>query len=270
MFKYVNKYCGIIMNVKNIIERIGKNRLIHWILLFSIGLFCVGVFEFFYIWFFRYQIEGYLKFCLDYSFKDFIIEFIQVYSVLFVPLLSFIGFKYKNSKKFNSKKVKILMIMLLIAFFYLCMFFYKIYVFYEWIFLFMFIFTLISLKFNNIFALSFSYLSFYSANMLFEFQGLNFLKSFGTLTAYILVFGIFSLTLLKLKIKMDLKIITSFIPIIFLWIYSFQDWQLKNFTVNDIYFARLYTLPFFIVITLKIYVKYNKKGYFTYQKHSNP
>ena len=250
-------------NLLNIIKKVGKNRINRWMLLFSISLFCVGIFEFFYIWFFRYQISGYSRFVWNYGFRDFVVQFMQVYSVLFIPLLSYVGFKYRNSIKFNSKKIKIIINLLLIFIFSLFIYFYHAYAVWEWVFLFMPIFILISSKFNCIFALSFSYLSFYGANMLFEMQGLTFLKSLGTSLSYILVFGILAFILYNLKIKINYKIILSFIPVIFLWILYFPIWQSENF--NKIYpphdlYVRLFTFPFYIIIALTIYFNQRKYG----------
>jgi hypothetical protein len=258
------------MILNNIINKIGRERLIHWVFLFSLSLFCVGLFEFFYLWVFKYQIDGYLKFAGNYNFNNFIVQFIQVYSVLFIPLLSFIGFKYRNSIKFNGKKLKVFSILFLIGLFSGLIYSYHSYGVWEWVFLFMPIFIIISLKYSVLFAFSFSYLGFYSANMLFEFQGLNFLKSSGTLLSYILVFGIFIFTLYKLKIKLipieQLIVYLSFIPIVVMWIIFFPIWQLpitefyKVYIPYDLY-VRLFTFPFYITISLVIYFtkgKYDK------------
>jgi len=265
MFKYINKGYYLIMFLENMINKIGRDRVIHWILLSLISLFCVGIFEFFYIWFFRFQLVNYSRFVGNYGFIDFIVQFIQVYSVLFIPLMVFLGLKYRNSIKFNNKKIKILVNLLIIFVFSLLIYFYHGYGVWEWVFLFIPIFILISSRFNLIFAFSFSYLSFYFANMLFEFQGLNFLKNFGTLLAYILVFGIFILVLSRLKIKIDKSIIISFIPIILFWIYTFPIWQLKGKDFTNAYlpidlYSRLFMFPFFIIVTLQIYFIHRKHG----------
>jgi len=221
-----------------------------WIFEASLSLFCVGVFEFFYIWLNRYQIVDYSGFAFDYSFRTFLIQFMQVYSPLFIPLFIFLGLKYRNSLKLNIKKIKILT-----NFFILCFFSLLTYIFYpsficEWIFLFSIVFVLVSSRFNLLFAFSFSYLSFYCANMLFEMEGLHFLYSFGTLLSYILIYGIFILVLFKLKIEIDEFVILSSVPILFLWM---------NYNLINGVYVRLFTFPFFIVVALKIY--FNCRNY---------
>lgn len=255
------------MRINDIIEKIGKDKIIHWILLFSIGLFCVGIFQFFYIWMFKFQLENYLNFAIDYSFKTYVIMFTQVYSVLFIPLLCFIGFKYKDSDKFNSVKYKGLILIFLLFIFNLCAFYFKFPLFLlEWGILFTLIYTIISFKFNPIFSLSFSYLCFFGANMLFEMQGINFFYGIGTNLAYIVVFGITYFILYKLKLENKKYILISFLPILFMWIYYYNIWELAydsalfyNTYIHTHYYIRLFTFPFYITISLIIYFTYRKK-----------
>lgn len=251
------------MKLEKMFNKLGEKNVNRWILEFCVSLFCVGIFEFFYIWLTRYENINYLKFTNNYTLTSFLVQFVQVYSVLFIPIIIYFGFKYRNSTKLNGKKMKILVNLLIIFVFSLLVYFYHSYGLWQWTFLFIPIFILISLRFNLIFAFSFSYLSFYSANMLFEFQGLNFIKNFGTLLSYIFVLGIFILILYKLKIKIDSHVIMSFLPIIFLWVYTYPIWQLKgkNFSIYlkpiDLY-IRLFMFSFFIIIALKVYFAHKK------------
>ena len=103
-------------------------------------------------------------------------------------------------------------------------FIYKFDVIAEWIFLFMIIYIIMILKFNIVFSLSFSILCFQVANMLWEMGELN-IYYFGTILSYILVYSIFIFVLYKLKIKINLPIILSFIPILFSWIYYYPIWR---------------------------------------------
>lgn len=251
---------------ENTINKLGKKNIDRWIIEFVAMLFCVGIFEFFYIWINRYSLVGYSAFVGSYELRDYFVQFIQVYGVLFIPLISYLGFKYRNSNNFNTKKIKTAFTIFLISLFSYLIFSYHNYGVWEWSFLFISIFIIILLKFNVVFAMSFSWLSFYMANMFFEFQGLNFLYSFGTLLSYILVFGIYILILIELKIKVTKNIFFSFIPTVFMWIYFYPIWSLhgKDFTLTylpyDLY-VRLLTFPFFLTISIIIY--------FTYRKHTN-
>ena len=112
------------MSIKNIIDKIGMKRISHWTLLACISLFLVGLFQLVLFWslktyvkstyFWQTQTQIFNAFS-PYSFMGFLVWFIQVYSVLFIPLMVYIGFKYKNS--INNKKIRIFSISFLIGLF---------------------------------------------------------------------------------------------------------------------------------------------------------
>lgn len=235
-----------------------NKNLNRWILEFCVMLMFVGIFEFFYIWTFKFN-------WANNNFTLFMIQFVQVYSVLFIPIISYLGFKYRNSLKYNSKNSKLFFNILLILVFSVLVYFYHPYGLWQWSFLFIGVFALTSIKYNSIFALSFSFLSFVGANMLFEFQGLDILKSGGTLLSYILVFGIYILILYKEKVKIDYRITISLILLVIYWIYTFPIWSLdtKDFFVyylrDDIdLVVRLFTFPLMLSVAIRLYLSKNR------------
>ena len=215
------------MQIKKLIEKIGKKRLNNWLLFFCIGLALNGFMQFIYLWFNQRWVIS--TWCWKYqtgisglTFSTYLIWFIQVYSVLFIPLIVFLGFKFKS--KFDFKKINYLSIFVLIFIFFIFGLLFKNIELIQWIYLFMVIYVIMILaKFNIVFSLSFSYLCFYSANMLWEMAEIN-ITSFGTTLSYILVYGILIFVLYKLKVlilKNFLSLCVSFIPILFLWIYYY-------------------------------------------------
>ena len=272
MFKYINKCYGISMRIKDIIEKIGKKRIDNWIFIFCLGLTSDGIFQFIYFWF---QGTSWVKSTAYWinegsgyngiSFSNYLVWFTQVYFCLFIPLIVYLGFKYKNI--FNGKKIKGFSVFSLSCLFIFLTMNFHMPILIEWISLFMIIYIIMILKFNIVFSLSFSILCFQVANMLWEMGELN--TQYGTILSYILVYSIFIFVLYKLKVKINLPIILSFIPVLFSWIYFYPLWHawsthnIINYTdeINKFspYF-RLFVFPFLIIITLQIYFNHRKYG----------
>jgi hypothetical protein len=190
--------------------------------------------------------------------------------VLFIPLIVYLGFKYKN--KLKSKKIRLFSLILLSVFFIymyeIIMFTFKMTILYEWIFLFMIIYLIMILRFSVVFSLSFSILSFQVANMLWEMAEIN-IHFIGTILSYIMVYSIFFFVLYRLKIKINLPIILSSIPMFFSWIYLFSLW--RAWSTNNIFkytnqinsyspYFRLAVFPFLIIVTVTVYFKSQKYG----------
>lgn len=263
------------MKPKEIIDRIGKKRINTFVLMFSLGLFYDGLIQFIIFWFrgdwiksTAYWINEGSGFNGINSFSNYLVWFTQVYFCLFIPLIIYLGFKYKNS--FKGIKIKIFSVFILSFLFIFLAINFSMSILIEWIFLFMAIYCIMILRFNVIFSLSFSILCFQVANMLWEMAELNIFY-FGTILSYILVYSIFIFVLYKLKVKVNLPIILSFIPILFSWIYFFPIW--RAWSTKDIFiymsqineysiFFRLFVFPFFIIVALEIY--------FINRKHSKP
>jgi hypothetical protein len=263
---------GVIMKFKEVIERIGRERINYWVFLTSIALAFDGLFQFIFFWVkmnwlkstIYWTIEG-SGYAYVNSFLNYLIWFTQIYFCLFIPLIVYLGFKYRNS--FNGKKIKIFSVFILSFLFVFFEIKFAIPVFSEWIFLFIIIYTIMILKFSVVFSLSFSILCFQVANMLWEMAEINL--NFGTILSYILIYSIFIFVLYKLKIKIDLYIYLSVIPMLFSWIYFYPLWRAWSTykTINFIseintfspYF-RLFVFPFIITITLKIYFTHRKYG----------
>ena len=261
------------MIIKSLIEKIGKKRIDNWIFLFCLGLTLDGIFQFIFFWFQGNWIKSTAYWINEGSgynginnFSNYLIWFTQVYLVLFIPLIVYLGFKYKNS--LNGNKVKILSLFILsLSFVFLEIKFISTSIFYQWIILFMVVYSIMILKFSVGFSFSYSLLSFQISNMLWEMAELNL--QFGTILSYILVYSIFVFVLYKLKVKINLFIILSFIPILFLWInyYSmFRAWSTDKMInyLSDIMkvasYIRLFVFPFIIIITLTIYFIHRKYG----------
>ena len=262
------------MKIIEVIGKIGKKRIDRWIFIFCIGLCFDGLLQFIVFWFSgdwikstAYWINEGSGFNGIGSFSNYLIWFTQVYFCLFIPLIVYLGFRYKN--KLCSKKLKVFSVGILsFMFIYLAKSF-SMSILVEWIFLFMIIYVIMILRFSVVFSLSFSILCFQVANMLWEMAELN-IYYYGTILSYILVYSIFIFVLYKLKIKINLPIILSFIPILFSWIYFFPIWRawstkdifiyMSQINEYSIYF-RLFVFPFFIVVALTIYFKL---------KHSKP
>jgi hypothetical protein len=262
------------MKLREILNKIGKKRLDNWLLMFCLGLAYDGILQFFIFWFrgdwiksTAYWINEGSGFNGINSFSNYLIWFSQVYFCLFIPLIVYLGFKYKNN--FNGIKMKIFSVFILSFMFTFLIINYSFTIISEWVFLFIIVYIIILLRFNIIFSLSFSILSFQVANMLWEMAEIN-IYFIGTILSYILIYSIFIIVLYKLKIKINLYIILSFIPILFSWIYYYPIWRawstkdiseyLSQINNLSIYF-RLFVFPFLIIIALTIY--------FTYRKHSN-
>jgi len=256
----------LIMALKEIIDKIGKKRLDNWVFLFCLGLALDGIFQFILFWFQGNWIKSTAYWINEgsgyngiNSFSNYLIWFTQVYLCLFIPLIVYLGFKYKN--KLNGKKIKILsLIILSLIFIFLEVEFISTSIFYQWIILFMVVYSIMILRFSVVFSFSYSLLCFQVANMLWEMAELNL--QFGTVLSYILIYSIFILVLYKLKVKFNLYIFLSFIPILFSWIYyysMFRVWSTNKMInyLSDIIkvapYIRLFVFPFIIIITLTVY-----------------
>lgn len=261
------------MKITELIDRISKNRINHWLFLFSIGLAFNGIFQFIYLWFrgdwFKstsYWVNEGSGYNGINSFSNYLVWFTQVYLCLFIPLIVYLGFRYKN--KLNGEKIKIFSVF---VFSFLFIFIYSNFslsILYQWIFLFMIIYCIMILRFSVVFSFSFSLLSFQVANMLWEMAEIN-IHSVGTVFSYILVYSIFIFVLYKLKVKFNLFIFLGLVPMFFSWIYFYSLWRAwsTNKMINYInevntfspYF-RLFVFPFFIVVALNIYFIHKKHG----------
>lgn len=260
------------MKLKEIIDKIGMKRINHWVFLASIALAFDGVLQFIIFWFrgdwiksTAYWINEGSGFNGINSLSNYLVWYAQVYFCLFIPLIVYLGFKYKNS--FNGKKIKVFSISVLsFMFIFLAEKFGLILS--EWIFLFMIVYIIMILKFSVVFSLSFSILCFQVANMLWEMGEIN-IGSVGTILSYVLVYSIFIFVLYKLNVKINLQIILGFIPIIFSWVYYYPIWRAWSTKNIFIYLSqinglsptfRLYVFPFFIIIALQIYFIHRKYG----------
>jgi hypothetical protein len=260
------------MNIKELIEKIGRERINHYLFIFSIGLALNGFFQFIYLWlqgnWFKstaYWIQEGGGYNGINSFSNYLIWFTQVYLCLFIPLIVYLGFRYKN--KLNGKILKIFSVFVFSFLFIFLEFSFSVNILYEWIILFMIIYCIMVLRFSVVFSFSFSLLSFQVANMLWEMAEIN-IHSIGTILSYILVYSIFIFVLHKLKVKFNLFIFLCLIPMFFSWIYFYSLWSawstnkminyLNEVNIFSSYF-RLFVFPFFIVIVLSIYFNYRKK-----------
>jgi hypothetical protein len=196
------------------------------------------------------------------DFLIFSIWSIQQESLLFIPLILYFGYEYRNRLNNNILNFTIIPIFILIT---------VIFGYYNpqapfiatWgIFITFSFIVFIKAKFNTLFAFSLSYLLFLVGNTYFA---LSF--DFNQLTLYYYLFAplvMLIIILYKLNVKLKIKdfiiIICSIFPIIFSWIYFYSIWSVWY---NDIVFTqkitpiqpiiRLFTFPLLIVITIYIY-----------------
>ena len=98
------------MKINEIINKIGRERIDRWMFIFCIGLFFDGLFQFIFFWFrgdwiksTAYWINEGSGFNGIGSFSNYLVWFAQVYFCLVIPLIVYLGFKYKNV--FNGKKI---------------------------------------------------------------------------------------------------------------------------------------------------------------------
>jgi hypothetical protein len=261
------------MNIKGSIEKIGMKRINNWLFIFSLGLAFNGVFQFFYFWikmnwlkstiYWTHEGSGY---AYVNSFSNYLIWFTQIYLCLFIPLIVYLGFRYKNI--FNDKKIKVFSVFVFSFLFIFLEISFNVGILYEWIILFMVIYCIMILRFSVVFSFSFSLLSFQVANMLWEMAEIN-IHSVGTVFSYILVYSIFIFVLYKLKVKFNLFIFLGLVPMFFSWIYFYSLWRawstnkIMNY-INEIHifapYFRLFVFPFFIVVVLNIYLKFKNNN----------
>ena len=98
--------------INGLIDKIGKKRIEQWIFLSCVALSFDGLLQFFVFWLqgtwiksTAYWVNEGSGFNGISSFTNYLIWFIQVYFVLFIPLIVYLGFKYKD--KFNGKNMKV-------------------------------------------------------------------------------------------------------------------------------------------------------------------
>jgi hypothetical protein len=256
--------------INNFINKVDRKKLDIWIFLFCIALAFDGLLQFIVFWFqgtwiksTAYWINEGSGFNGIDSFTNYLVWFIQVYFVLFIPLIVYLGFKFKY--KFNGKNIKIFSLVGLSVLFAFLELPFKISVLYQWVFLFTIIYIIMILRFSVVFSLMFSVLSFQVANMFWEMAEIN--TQFGTILSYILIYSIFIFVLFKLKVKINLPIILSLIPMFFSWIYFYPLW--RAWSTNNIFkyqqqinlfspYFRLMVFPFLIMITLTVYFQLKK------------
>jgi hypothetical protein len=262
-------------SINEFINKIGRKRFEYWIFLSCIALSFDGILQFFVFWFQGNWIKStayWIQESNGYngigSFTNYLVWFIQVYFVLFIPLIVYLGFKYKN--KFNGKNIRVFSFFVLSFLFIFLESKFTLTILYQWVILFIIIYAIMILRFSVVFSLMFSVLSFQVGNMLWEMAEIN-ISSIGTILSYILIYSIFIYVLYKLKVKINLPIILSSIPMFFSWIYFYplwRAWSTKNISnyISEIYmyaqYFRLTVFPFLITIAIIVYFqsrKYSKR-----------
>jgi hypothetical protein len=208
--------------------------------------------------------NGYLP---PYTIVSYCLWCFQRYSILFIPLLLFIGFKYKD--KVNSSKLKVLSVVIFIltisiieiisyTFYYhkfnssnivndyLSINFQVI----QWGILMITTFGIfLKSKFSIIFSFSLCYLFFYVADIFFELpktfgsfivgaveNNSPFAHWFPNLTGLIILIICLITVLYKINFKPNLKdftvLLISFTPLMFSWIYFYKSyWGITNSTI---------------------------------------
>jgi hypothetical protein len=252
------------MNIKEkiekIIHQIGEKRIEGWIFLASIALFCDGIFEFVYFWFSGvylavFQKLTFLGIFYQHNFFIYCIWFTQVYSVLFIPLLVYLGYKYRFYR--DKKLIKIsfnLFLILIFGFFSYVNFTTSVYpLISEWILFFMIIYFILLKKFSVLFSFSFTYLMFFMANILFQIPE-NFSEGFAVVNSFLsvmLLIIVFLWVLHNLKFKVNLVVLIVFILIPISWVILPLSSSVGTILIWNNIMVRLITFPFFITIALK-------------------
>jgi hypothetical protein len=259
--------------INGLIDKIGNKKIEQWIFLACIALSFDGLLQFIVFWLYGTWIKSTVYWVNEGSgfngigsFTNYLVWFIQVYFCLFIPLIVYLGFKYKD--RFNGKNLKIFSLVGLSVFFAFFELPFKMSVLYEWVFLFMVIYSIMLLRFNVVFSLMFSVLSFQVANMLWEMAEIN-IHFVGTILSYIMIYSIFIFVLFKLKVKINVPIILSLIPMFFSWIYFYPLWRawstnkvfnyLNEINVFSPYF-RLMVFPFLITVTIFVFMNKNRNN----------
>lgn len=273
MFKYTNKLCGVCItmlineNIREFIKRLSKVGLNRIFLLFSISFFIDGVFEFVYFWFSGAYVEALKKtnwFILtpehiysQLNFFTYCIWFAEVYSVLFIPLMVYLGYKYINYKNKNLTIIFSSFIIIIFSILsYLSFRDSPFPILNEWIFFFILIyFILLKSDFSFLFSFSFTYLMFFMANIIFQIPE-NFHEKIVILPSLLacgLQIFMFITVLYKIGFRLNVVksviLILSFIPVFLGWIFL----DISSASNPNNYVVRLITFPFFIVVSLIIY-----------------
>lgn len=239
--------------------------------------------------------NGYLP---PYTIVSYCLWCFQRYSILFIPLLLFIGYKHKD--RISSNKLKILSVigfiltivtLEIIAY----VFFYNKYPnssimndylsinyqILQWGSLMIITFTIfLKSKFSIIFSFALCYLMFYVADIYFELpktfgsfiigavaNNSPFFHWFPNLTGFILLMICLIITLYKLNIKLFIKdyfiLFCSFIPLLFSWIYFYSFWSIQDATI---YISKIKTIEpidrlfaFPFIITLALFIHKSSK-----------
>ncbi len=261
-------------NSKLFIERFKTVGLSRIFLLFSIGLFIDGIFEFVFFWFSGAYVVALKKtdwFILtpthiysQLNFFTYCIWFAEVYSILFIPLMVYLGYKYIN---YSNRNVTVLFSVFLLFVFsvlgYINLKSSPFPALSEWIFFFMIIYIiLLKSKFSFVLSFAFTYLMFFMANILFQIPE-NLTQKIviiPTVLSVILQISMFMILLYKLDFRLNVVksviLFLSFIPIFLGWI--FLDINSASNPAN--YVVRLITFPFFITIALIIYFEQKNRN----------
>jgi len=260
------------MLAKEVFERFKKIGLSRLALLFSIGLFVDGVFEFIFFWFSGLYVDALKKtnwFILtpehiysQLNFFTYCIWFAEVYSILFIPLMVYFGYKYINYKNRNlTIFFSVLIVVMFSVLGYMNLRSSPFPVLTEWIFFFIMIyFILLKCDFSFIFSFSFTYLMFFMANILFQVPE-NFHEKIVVIPSMLacgLQVLMFVAVLYKIKFKLNVVksviLFLSFMPIFLGWIFL----DISSASNPNNYIVRLITFPFFIGVALIIYFEHRK------------
>jgi hypothetical protein len=204
-----------------------------------------------------------------YSFLNAVYWCVTKFSIMLLPLLLYISYKYKdkaNSNKLNIGSILFLSFLLVIFELYTIFWYaqgFEIYFFslvtFIWCTFFLINFSIfLKSKFSIFFSFVLSYFFLYTANILFELNQTFFHPDFSSivwfltswfanLIAITFIIITFIIILYKLNIRINKTnftiLLLTFIPLLFSWFILKYYWQIY----------RLYTFPFMITIALLIY-----------------